>query len=86
MIANAVMIENDHGHDIVRLGSRVTVVDQEGQQEEYTIVGSPEVNPRLGKISNESPVGRALLGRKIGDQIEVVVPAGLLQLGVVAID
>ncbi len=86
MIGNAVIIESDHGHDIVRLGSSVTVVDQEGERQEYTIVGSPEVNPRQGKISNESPVGRALLGRKIGDQVEVVVPAGILQLSVLAID
>ena len=86
MIANAVIIENDHGHDVVRLGSHVTVVDQNGEKEEYDIVGSAEVNPRQGKISNESPVGRALLGRKIGDRVEILAPGGVVQLDVVAIN
>ena len=86
MIANAVIIESDHGHETVKLGSSVTVVDEEGERVEYTIVGSAEVNPRQGKISNESPVGRALLGRRVGEQIEVVVPAGVLRLSVVSID
>lgn len=86
MIGNAVIIENDHGHDVVRLGSHVTVVDQDGAKEEYLIVGSAEVNPRQGKISNESPVGRALLGRKIGDRVEILVPSGVIRLDVVAIN
>ncbi len=86
MIANAVMIENNHEHDIVRLGSTVTVTDLDGEKEEYTIVGSAEVDPRKGKISNESPVGRALLGRKIGDRVEVVAPAGIVQFEITGID
>ncbi len=88
MLANAVMIADDHAaaHDVVRIGSRVTVVDEEGQPEVYTIVGSAEANPRQGKISNESPVGRALLGRRIGDSVEVVAPAGVLRLSVSAIE
>ncbi len=86
MIANAVMIESDHGHDIVRLGSKVTVTDGDGEREEYTIVGTAEVDPRKGLISNESPVGRALLGRKIGDRVEVVAPAGVIQFDIVGID
>ncbi|GIW12164.1 MAG: transcription elongation factor GreA [Dehalococcoidia bacterium] len=61
----------------VGIGSTVTVVDAEGEEETYTIVGSAEANPRAGKISNESPVGRALLGRKVGDQVEVLTPAGV---------
>ncbi|MBI2953495.1 MAG: transcription elongation factor GreA [Chloroflexi bacterium] len=86
MIANAVIIENNHGHDIVRLGSRVIVSDPEGNKEEYTIVGTAEVRPSQGKISNESPVGRALLGRKIGDEVDVVAPAGLIRFSIVDID
>lgn len=86
MIANAVIIETNHDHDVVRLGSKVIVADADGEKEEYTIVGTAEVDPRHGRISNESPVGRALLGRKKGDRVEVVVPAGVLQFEIVEID
>ncbi|MCX6738060.1 MAG: GreA/GreB family elongation factor [Candidatus Parcubacteria bacterium] len=54
----------------VLLGTTV-IVEVEGQQDEFMIVGSLEANPMLGKISNESPVGRALLGRKIGEEVKV---------------
>ncbi len=86
IVANAIIIESDHNHETVRLGSKVTVVNSEGDREEFTIVGSAEVDPRLGKISNESPVGRALLGRKLGEAVEVAAPAGLMQFHVVSID
>lgn len=87
MLANAVMIErNPDLHDAVRLGSSVTVIDEEGEVEHYTIVGSAEVDPLHGKISNESPVGRALLGKRIDDVVEVAIPAGMLRLRVSAIN
>ncbi len=88
MLANAVMIDGEHAatHDIVRLGSTVKVADEEGESEVYTIVGSAEASPRHGKISNESPVGRALLGRRVGDTVEVVVPAGVLRYQIAAIE
>lgn len=57
-------------HKEVFLGATVTV-EVEGQQDEFTIVGSLEANPMLGKISNESPVGRSLLGKKIGEEVKV---------------
>jgi transcription elongation factor GreA len=83
MLAHAVPINADHEtHDMVRLGSDVTVVNDEGELELYTIVGSAEVDPAHGKISNESPVGRALLGRHVGDEVEVKIPAGTLKLQV----
>jgi transcription elongation factor GreA len=87
MLANAVPINADHQlHDAVRLGSNVTVITDEGDKEEYTIVGSAEVDPVHGRISNESPVGRALLGRRIGDDVEVKIPAGVLRLKISAIN
>lgn len=87
MLANSVIIESTSPtHDIVRLGSRVTVSNQDGEQEHYIIVGSAEVDLREGKISNESPVGRALLGRRIGDEIDVSAPAGTMHFSVVGID
>jgi len=70
----------------VEIGSKVTVRDQEGQEEHYTIVGSAEANPRQGKISNESPVGRALLGKKVGEETEVNAPAGARKLTVISIE
>ncbi|MEW6230831.1 MAG: transcription elongation factor GreA [Chloroflexota bacterium] len=86
LLQNAVLIDNNsHATDSVRLGSKVTVSDSEGGESTYTIVGSAEANPGDGKISNESPVGQALLGRKVGDHVVVHVPAGMLSLTVVAI-
>jgi transcription elongation factor GreA len=86
LLQNAVLIDNNsHATDSVHLGSKVTVSDSEGGESTYTIVGSAEANPGDGKISNESPVGQALLGRKVGDHVVVHVPAGMLSLTVVAI-
>ncbi len=65
---------------LVRLGNKVTVQTQEGEAELYTIVGSAEANPSDGKISNESPIGKALLGRQVGEEVEVHAPAGVFRL------
>jgi transcription elongation factor GreA len=63
--------------DHVQVGSIVSVKDEEsGKSQKYTIVGSAEASPRDGKLSNESPVGRALIGRKRNDVVEVPVPRG----------
>ncbi len=87
MLSNASLIDDEQAtHDQVRLGSRVTVRDDEGDDVHYIIIGSAEANPREGKISNESPVGRALLGRKIGDAVEVAVPAGVVTYKITAIN
>jgi transcription elongation factor GreA len=81
MLRNARIIhtsEVDTG--VVAVGSTVIIRDLEfGDDLEYTIVGSAEADPMENKISNESPVGRALLGRGIGDKIEVNVPAGAIE-------
>ena len=63
--------------DIVSIGSRVTVKDVEDDvEEEYLIVGSTEADPMSGKISDESPVGKALLGKKVGEVAEAILPGG----------
>ncbi|HEX5414568.1 MAG TPA: transcription elongation factor GreA [Chloroflexota bacterium] len=86
LLANAVSIDTNHRqHDVVRLGSAVTV-RTDGEVEHYTIVGSAEVDPVHGKISNESPVGRAILGKKVGDAVDVKIPAGVLRIEIQAID
>jgi transcription elongation factor GreA len=75
LIKNATIIDENHSTDHVQVGSTVKVDGHEGK-ETFTIVGSAEAKPASGKISNESPVGRALLGRKKGDKVTVKVPAG----------
>ena len=71
----------------VGLGSKVTLLDVEtGEQLVYSIVGSAEADPSNSRISNESPVGKALLGRKVGDEIEVNVPVGVLRYRIEAIN
>ena len=65
---------------MVRLGSRVTIVDMEtGDKEQYLIVGSAEADPQNGRISHESPVGRALLGHKVNDVVTVQAPQGVMK-------
>ncbi len=72
--------EEDQDSDVVSLGDTVAIMDMDsGEEFEYTIVGTAEVNPSEYKISNESPVGKALLSKKIGDVVEVQVPVGLLK-------
>jgi len=75
LIKNATLIEENHSSDHVQIGSTVTVDGEDGE-ETFTIVGSTEARPSNGRISNESPVGRALLGRKKGDKVVVHAPAG----------
>ena len=75
LVKNATIIDGNHGTDHVQIGSTVKVEDADGKQV-FTIVGSTEASPREGRISNESPVGRALLGKKKGDSVVVHVPAG----------
>jgi transcription elongation factor GreA len=75
LIKNAVMIDENHSTTHVQIGSTVEVESEDGS-ERFKIVGSAEAAPANGKISNESPVGRALLGRKKGDKVVVSVPAG----------
>jgi len=75
LVKNAVVIVENHSSTHVQIGSTVTIQSKDGK-ESFTIVGSAEAAPADGRISNESPVGRALLGRKKGEEITVSVPAG----------
>jgi len=70
------MIEKQVGSKTVVIGSHITVVDQAKASREFDIVGSNEADPAAGKISNESPLGRAFLGHKVGDELKVNVPKG----------
>ncbi|MEP6871948.1 MAG: transcription elongation factor GreA [Anaerolineaceae bacterium] len=74
-----------HESGRVMVGSGVEVL-QDGKTRHYQIVGAPEADPGNGKISNESPVGSALLGREVGATVEVLVPKGVIKVKVVKID
>ena len=80
IVNNATVIESTVLPGVVEIGDKVLIQNQDGKIEQFNIVGSAEANPVEGKISNESPVGQALLGRKIGDEVEVATPAGVLRL------
>ena len=87
MLKNAVVVdESEIPTDKVSVGSIVKVMDYEFDEEvEYAIVGSAEADPMNFKISNESPVGSALIGKKVGDVIEVAVPSGMSKFEVLEI-
>jgi transcription elongation factor GreA len=86
MLKNAVLIESDGPSDTVILGSRVTVVEEGFEPETYTIVGSAEANPGDGRISNESPLGRALLGCKPGEKVSFETPGGVVEMELLRIE
>jgi transcription elongation factor GreA len=87
MLRNArVLDESEITTEQVSLGSTVLLKDLEYDEElEYTIVSSAEANPNDNKISNESPVGKAILGQPVGSVVEVTVPAGTLKYEIIAI-
>ena len=84
MIQDATIIDEEQAHHAkeVRIGSTVTVVEEKDKKQIFTIVGSAEADPKQGKISNESPVGIALLGKRVGDEVQVKVPKGVLRFTV----
>jgi transcription elongation factor GreA len=87
MLRNARIINNDEiDLETVSIGSTVIVEDMEfGDSMQYTIVGTAESDPLNNKISNESPVGKAIIGKKKGTTVEVNVPAGIIQYKIVDI-
>lgn len=87
LLANARMIdESTHSGDTIQVGSTVTISEDEGATEKYTIVGPAEANPREGLISNESPLGKALMGHRANDTIKVDAPAGAFAVRVVKVN
>jgi transcription elongation factor GreA len=81
-----VIDSSDLDTDVVRVGSLVHVVDGNGKRSTYTIVGSAEAKPSEKKLSNESPVGKALLGHKRGEQVAVATPKGERRLKITKIE
>jgi transcription elongation factor GreA len=83
ILANATLIEEHRGKKRggnIEIGSKVTIQQGRRKEEQYLIVGAAEANPREGKISHESPLGRALLGKKEGDKADIQAPSGSFQV------
>ncbi|MFZ6028404.1 MAG: transcription elongation factor GreA [Chloroflexota bacterium] len=87
LLANAHLIEDEIVKtDTVQIGSTVTIQDGDNEPEVYTIVGPAEASPREGRISNESPLGRALMERHAGDTIRVDAPAGSFTVSLIKVE
>lgn len=87
MLKNVTILDsNELTNEIIQIGSKVKIKDlEDGETLEYRIVGSMETNPDEGKISDESPVGKALIGHKIKDIVKIKIPAGVVQYEVLDI-
>ena len=91
LLKTAVLIENEGPSDHVGLGSKVTVVDislgEDGAElETYHVVGSTEADPIAGRISNESPLGQAMMGRQVDNEVTISAPDGVLTFKIVSIE
>ncbi|HLA86448.1 MAG TPA: transcription elongation factor GreA [Anaerolineales bacterium] len=86
LLATAKIIEeNGKGKksDIIQVGSKVTIKEGNFEAETFTIVGAAEANPREGKISNESPIGKSILGHKMGETVKVETPGGTYNVKII---
>ena len=87
LLATARVIDdNTPTSGVVQVGSKVTIKEEDLDPEVYTIVGAAEANPSHGKISNESPLGKALLNRKVGDRAQVDAPAGAFTVQIIKVE
>jgi len=87
ILGNAIIVEGSNGpRDKVEVGVTVTVQEEDYPEETYSLVGAKEADPRNGKISNESPIGRALMGKQAGDVAEATTPNGTIRLKILRIE
>jgi transcription elongation factor GreA len=85
ILRNATIIEKTNS-DVVMVGSTVTVQEDNYDPETYFVVGAKEADPRKGKISNESPIGRALMDHKVGDVVEAETPGGKVKFKILKVE
>ncbi len=86
ILHEAVIIKGDNSnHDTVTVGAKVTIQEEDYPEEIYHLVGSKEADPDIGRISNESPIGQALIGKKVGDELKVQTPGGTLNFKILKI-
>lgn len=87
LLATARVIEEGSlSADTVQIGCTVSIQEDGSDPEVYTIVGAAEANPAAGRISNESPLGKALLGHKVGDRVQVDAPAGAFAVNILKVN
>jgi transcription elongation factor GreA len=87
LLRRAVIIEpSDAPRDVVAIGARVTVQEEDYEPEVFSMVGATEADPRNGKISYESPIGNALMDHRVGDQVEVQTPGGRTRFKILKIE
>ncbi|MCC6259529.1 MAG: transcription elongation factor GreA [Anaerolineales bacterium] len=88
LLATAQIIEENNKpkkHDAIQVGSKVTIKEGNFEAETFIIVGAAEANPREGKISNESPIGKAILNHKLGDVVKVETPGGTYNVKIIKV-
>jgi transcription elongation factor GreA len=85
-LRNAVIIAKNASRDQVGVGSHVTIQEGSFPEETYHVVGAKEADPRHGKISNESPIGRALMDHKVGETVQADTPGGKIKLKILKIE
>ncbi|MEW6093800.1 MAG: GreA/GreB family elongation factor, partial [Chloroflexota bacterium] len=87
LLRNAIIVEeNDLPKDAVAVGTRVTVQEEGFDPEIFHVVGAKEADPRAGKISNESPIGQALMDHRVGDDVVAETPGGRIKLKILKIE
>ncbi|MCQ3939063.1 MAG: transcription elongation factor GreA [Chloroflexi bacterium] len=86
ILRNSVIIERSGSSDVVSIGSRVTIQEEGFEPETYHLVGPAEADPRNGKISHESPIGRALMDKKVGDTAETETPGGKIKFKIIKVE
>ncbi|NLN69311.1 MAG: transcription elongation factor GreA [Chloroflexi bacterium] len=85
LLSNARLIDETSQTDSIQVGSKVRVQEEGLEPEDYVIVGAVEADPRLGRISNESPLGKALLNHKAGDTVKVEAPRGEFEIEILSV-
>jgi len=87
ILAGVKIIEDvNNASGVVDIGSWVTIKEGDSPEEKYHVVGAKEANPRKGRISNESPIGSAVMGHKVGDNVVVVTPGGEMKIKIVKVE
>ena len=86
ILGNATIIEENNHKDVVAIGSHVTIQEKGFPEETYHLVGATEADPTRGKISHESPIGQALIDRKVGETVEAETPGGVIELKILKIE
>lgn len=86
LLATARIVEESSPEGVIQVGSRVIIVEDGNEEESYVIVGAAEADPTSGRISNESPLGRALMNHRVGEKVQVDAPAGSFMVSVVKVE